>query len=79
MNNIEQKMMKFVSKNVSGGNVGLEDNLFELGLVHSLFAMQIILFIEKEFNVELEDDDLDFEKLQNIKMICELVDERTGK
>lgn len=75
MNGVEEKVLAFVAKHVSGGDVGLEDNLFELGLVHSLFAMQMILFIEKEFDIELDDDDLDFEKIKNVKMICQLIEE----
>lgn len=74
MNHIEKTLLDYVKKSVSNNEIGIEDDLFESGAIHSLFAIQLILFIEKEFGIEIDDDDLDFEKIKTIKDIASLVD-----
>ncbi|MEI9928885.1 MAG: acyl carrier protein [Sphingomonas sp.] len=36
-----------------------ESDFFELGLVDSLFALQLVSFLEQEFSMSIEPDDLD--------------------
>jgi acyl carrier protein len=36
-----------------------DSDFFELGLVDSLFALQLISFVEQEFSLSIEPDDLD--------------------
>ena len=74
MNHIEKTLLDYVKKSISNSEIGIEDDLFESGAIHSLFAIQLILFIEKEFGIEIDDDDLDFEKIKTIKDIASLVD-----
>lgn len=77
MENMKERLLQYVSKAASGVDVKMDDDIFEMGLVHSLFAMQLILFIEKEFDIELEDKDLDFKKIRTVNDIAELVMSRT--
>ena len=44
-------------------------NLFDTGLVNSLFAMQMVLFIEKEFKVSIDNQDLDMQNFNSINAI----------
>lgn len=73
MEEIMDKLLAYVTKSTKSKVIDRTDNIFEKGLVHSLFAIQLILYIEKEFDIELEDEDLDFEKIKSIKDIAELV------
>lgn len=43
-----------------------EDPLLESGIVDSLGILDVVAFIEAEFNVKVEDDDLISENFQNI-------------
>lgn len=74
MEKIMEKLMNYVKKSTNAANLGVDDDIFESGIAHSLFAMQLILFIEKEFDVELEDEDLDFEKIKTIREVAKLVE-----
>lgn len=56
-----------------------DDDLFELGIVHSLFTVQLILFIEKEFGLEIEDEELDLDKLRTVNSIVDLVEKKLAK
>lgn len=53
----------------------LDENasLKELGL-SSLKAMELIVLLETELDVELDDDDLNLDKTDTIKALCELYD-----
>ena len=48
-------------------------NLFDSGLVNSLFAMQMILFIEKEFKFSIDNQDLDMQNFNSINAISSFV------
>jgi acyl carrier protein len=49
------------------------DNIFEVGGASSLFAMQLVLFIEQQFGIELDDSDLERDNLSSIDAIAALV------
>jgi methoxymalonate biosynthesis acyl carrier protein len=50
-----------------------DDNIFERGFVDSLFALQLVTFIEGEFAVTIADDDLRRENFQSIRAILSFV------
>jgi acyl carrier protein len=52
------------------------EDMFALGVVNSLFAMQLVMFVEKEFQINVENKDLDFENFQSINAIAQLVDRK---
>jgi methoxymalonate biosynthesis acyl carrier protein len=43
-----------------------EDDIFELGLVSSLMAMQLVLFVEKALDTRVESEDLDLDNFRSI-------------
>lgn len=48
---------------------GDDDNFFEMGFVNSLFAMKLITFIENEYQIVIESEEMDianFNSLSNI-------------
>lgn len=61
-------------------NLELDDDedIFALGFVNSLFAMQLVLFIEKEFAISIENDDLDIDNFRSLNAIANLVERKTS-
>ena len=55
-----------------------DDNIFELGLVDSPFAIELVLFIEEEFEIEILDSDLDIENFVSVERIAEFVKRKKG-
>lgn len=53
----------------------LDDNvdLFESGIVNSLFAVQLMTFLEKTFRIEVTMDDLDIENFKSINTTSSFV------
>lgn len=60
--------------------VGLneDDHLFESGIVNSLFAVQLMTFLEKTFNIEVTMDDLDIENFKSINAATAFVMKKNG-
>lgn len=56
-------------------NYELEDNedIFALGFVNSLFAMQLVLFVEKNFNITVANEDLELDNFRTIEALTNLV------
>lgn len=55
----KEKVREFLVRNLRKENLKEEDNFFEQGLANSLFMMQLIMFIEEEFDVTVENDDME--------------------
>lgn len=70
------KVKKFISRYVNHSDCNDNSNIFENNSVNSLFAMQIILFIEKEFSVTVEDQDLDIKNFQSINSIVAFIESK---
>ena len=58
--------------------IGDEDDVFELGLVDSLFAIQLVTFVEKEFSIVAEREDLDIRNFCSIAALVAFVETKLG-
>ncbi|MER6911893.1 phosphopantetheine-binding protein [Streptomyces sp. NPDC000594] len=54
-----------------------EDNIFEKGFVTSIFAMQLLDFIESTFEVEVPDDRITLQNFSSVNRITAMVGELT--
>jgi methoxymalonate biosynthesis acyl carrier protein len=48
----------FLSEHITSYDLQDDDDFFALGLANSLFAMQLVLFVEQEFDISIDGDDL---------------------
>jgi methoxymalonate biosynthesis acyl carrier protein len=74
---IREKTLSFLEQFVS---VDVEDDedLFASGLVNSLFAMQLVLFVEKEFAIKVENQDLDIANFRSVNAITSFIQQKTS-
>ena len=73
---IKEKVKKFLGEYVNIKEVKDTDNIFETGLVNSLFAMNLVTFVEREFEVAIENSDLDMKNFKDINSITEFVERK---
>ena len=73
MEEVKTKIKDYLSRSVSNWDLQDDEDFFDLGLFHSLFAIQLVLFIEKEFGVELETDDLELSNISTLNKVTSLV------
>lgn len=59
-----------------GGEFADDDNMFALGLINSLMAMQMVMFLEKEFEVKFKNDELNIANFQSVASIVNLLETR---
>lgn len=63
----------FLARSFKGHSLADDEDMFALGFVNSLFAMQLVAFIEKEFDIEIANEDLDMDNFRSIRAILDLV------
>jgi methoxymalonate biosynthesis acyl carrier protein len=56
-----------------------EEDIFALGFVNSLFAMELVLFVERTFGFEVPNDELTLDNFRTIKSMAELVQRQAGQ
>jgi len=76
--NAKEIYRAFIGKAVR--NFDLDDgaDLFESGVVNSLFAVELVAFTEQEFDVIVEDDDLDMDNFRSINALAGFVERKMG-
>jgi acyl carrier protein len=70
---IKARTKAFMAKHFQNYELQEEDDIFALGFVNSLFAMQLVLFVEKEFSMVVEDEDLSIDNFKSVNAIANLV------
>ena len=78
MDNIKTTIKNFFSNFIDDVVLEDDDDYFELGIVNSLFAMQLVLFVEKTFGIELDSEDLDIKNMNTLNAIAGLVSKKMG-
>lgn len=62
----KQDIRDFLENFISEEDFSDKDDIFELGLVSSLMAMQLVLFVEKALATRVESEDLDLDNFRSI-------------
>src|SRR5438874_7788767 len=65
-NQVTAAIRAFIQASINLDGLGNDENLFETGIVNSLFAVQLMTFIERTFDIEVGSDDLDIENFKSI-------------
>ena len=73
MDETQQKVKEFLSRFFKSHDLKVDEDIFALGFVNSLLAMQLVAFVEKEFGVRVEDEDLDLDNFRSINAISGLI------
>ena len=74
---IKNKLKEYICQ--SANLTALEDDveLFNEGYVSSLFAIQLMMFIEKEFDIKIRVPDLDMDHFKSINAIADFIKDKT--
>lgn len=75
---IKDTVRRFLLGAINVDDIPDDQHLFESGLVNSLFAIQLMTFIEKTFAIEVVMDDLDIENFKSINAAAMFVARKRG-
>ena len=73
----KDKIRTFLSRYFQHHDLMDDEDIFATGSVNSLFAMQLVLFVESEFSIKIEDADLKIENFSTINALANLIERKT--
>jgi len=71
---VRVRIREFLEPHFGDHDLGDDDDIFRLGYVNSLFAMQLVAFVQQEFGFQVEPDDLDMANFQSIDALTRLTE-----
>lgn len=78
MDAVKEKVKSFLRRFFRKHELQDDEDIFALGVVNSLFAMQLVLFIEKEFQIKVGNRDLNLDNFRTINAICNFIMSKLG-
>ena len=75
---VRETVRQFILSSINIQDLSDDDDLFELGIANSLFAIQLMTFIEKTFALEVEMEDLDIENFKSVSASTAFVMKKSG-
>jgi len=73
-----EELNSFLKKYFVLEQVEDDTNIFEMGFVNSLFSMQLLVFLENEFSVTVEVEDMDMDNFSTIGNILAFIERKTN-
>ncbi|HIT85509.1 MAG TPA: acyl carrier protein [Candidatus Ornithomonoglobus intestinigallinarum] len=69
----QERILKFFGeKNITG--IDCDTDLFKGGYVNSLFALEIVMFLEKEFKIKIKNKDITEKNFKTVNSMAEVVE-----
>ncbi len=78
MNEAKEKIRAYFGRLFRNADLKDDTDIFATGFVNSLMAMQLVMFVEKEFDITIENEDLDLKNFNSINAITDLIKRRTA-
>lgn len=75
---IGERVRAKIEPRLAGHTLSDSDDMFALGYVNSLFALQLARFIEKEFELHLSPEDMNFDNFRTVRGIITMVSGKTA-
>ncbi len=72
----KDQVRQFIVEQAGGIAIDDEEDLFDAGYVNSLFAVQLVMWIERALDVPVERRDLDIDNFRTVAGIAAFVDRK---
>lgn len=73
----EQKVRDYLKRFYRKREIQNDENIFELGFANSMFSMQLVMFLEREFNITVDSEDMDPKNFETINSILSLIERKS--
>lgn len=70
---VKGQILTFVRERYPQAEIDESQDIFSLGFVNSLFAMELVMYIEKTFGVTIPNDELRIDNFRTANSMAELV------
>ncbi|MER7987976.1 phosphopantetheine-binding protein [Streptomyces noursei] len=78
MIDIRSDLAKFLADSFPNLTIADDEDLFGRGIANSLFTIQLIMFVEKHFAVQIPNEDLELDNFRTVTAMTKLVERLTG-
>lgn len=75
---IKQQIRDFLTRFFRDHKLADDEDIFATGYVNSMFAMQLVQFVETTFGIAVESDDLEMDNFRTVNAIAALVERKHG-
>ncbi len=75
---LKSEIRSFVGSAFKGKELTDDEDIFASGVVNSLFAMELITFLEGTYSITIENEDLELENFSTVDKLVELVERKTA-
>lgn len=75
---IELTVADYILVNIGEVSIDYDLDIFDEGLVSSLFAIELMTFLEAIFGIKVTMDDLDMENFKSVHTIAQFVRSKQG-
>lgn len=72
----KQTLREFVGRFVRGHDLRDDEDIFATGFVNSMFAMQLVQFVEQTFGIVCESEDLEIDNFRSIDALAAFVERK---
>jgi len=72
------KIREFLLRYIHNHDLQDDEDIFASGFVNSLFALQLVLFVESGFAIKIENEDLKIENFRTINALAYLIERKTA-
>ena len=76
---VKETVRRFILSAITVTGLDDDANLFESGIVNSLFAVQLMTFIEKTYGIVMGMEDLDIENFKSVNATAAFVLRKNGR
>lgn len=73
-----EKIRTFLARFLRTTNLSDSDDIFAMGL-NSLFAMQLVTWVEKKYDIRVTDEDLEISNFNSVNSIINFVSRKRGR
>lgn len=70
---IDMQIRAFIEPRFPGRSWTDDDDIFALGFVDSMFAMEVVMFVERTFAVTVPNDELHMDNFRSVRSMAALV------
>jgi methoxymalonate biosynthesis acyl carrier protein len=74
---VKESLRRFIQHSVQLPQLADDEDLFATGIVNSLFAVQLVTFIEKTFGLEVDAEDLEIRNFRSLNAATAFVEKKT--
>ncbi|MDQ1740747.1 MAG: hypothetical protein QOE53_2399 [Pseudonocardiales bacterium] len=69
----QDQILGFIRSRFPQVEIGENEDIFQIGFVNSLFAMELVMFVEKTFSVTVPNEELRIDNFRSATTMSELV------